>query len=149
MRSFLPEPADDEAELLAGVHHRRVIFGHTHLPFRRVSDVEGIELPCPDQDGDRRSWFVYVVKLPAEVERDAAIEALRARGCHWPAILMTGHERAEIEREALIAGLHAVLEKPFDTARLAAELEAIVPLVPGARGGGGRLLDVLRSGPGR
>jgi perosamine synthetase len=45
-----------------------------------LADVEGIELPCPDQDGDRRSWFVYVVKLPAEVERDAAIEALRARG---------------------------------------------------------------------
>jgi perosamine synthetase len=45
-----------------------------------LADVEGIEIPCADQDGDRRSWFVYVVKLPAEVERDAAIEALRARG---------------------------------------------------------------------
>jgi perosamine synthetase len=45
-----------------------------------LADVEGVELPCHDQDGDRRSWFVYVVKLPAEVERDAAIEALRARG---------------------------------------------------------------------
>jgi perosamine synthetase len=45
-----------------------------------LADVEGIEIPCADQDGDQRSWFVYVVKLPAEVERDAAIEALRARG---------------------------------------------------------------------
>jgi perosamine synthetase len=45
-----------------------------------LADVEGIELPCPDQDGDRRSWFVYVVRLPAEVDRDGAIEALRARG---------------------------------------------------------------------
>jgi perosamine synthetase len=45
-----------------------------------LADVEGIETPCADRDGDRRSWFVYVVKLPAEVERDAAIEALRARG---------------------------------------------------------------------
>ena len=42
VRSFLPEPADDEAELLDGVHHTRVIFGHTHLPFRRVSEVRGI-----------------------------------------------------------------------------------------------------------
>src|SRR5207249_11837828 len=33
-----------------------------------LADVEGVELPCADQDGDRRSWFVYVVKLPAEVE---------------------------------------------------------------------------------
>ncbi len=45
-----------------------------------LADVEGIEVPCPDQDGDRRSWFVYVVRLPAEVDRDGAIEALRARG---------------------------------------------------------------------
>jgi perosamine synthetase len=45
-----------------------------------LADIEGVELPCPDQDGDRRSWFVYVIRLPAEVERDAAIEALRARG---------------------------------------------------------------------
>ena len=32
--------------------------------------IEGLELPCPDSDGDRRSWFVYVVQLPTEVDRD-------------------------------------------------------------------------------
>src|ERR687887_2278484 len=47
VRSFLPEPADDEGELLDGVRHTRVIFGHTHLPFRRVSAVRGIELVNP------------------------------------------------------------------------------------------------------
>ena len=26
--------------------------------------VEGLDLPCPDAGGDRRSWFVYVVQLP-------------------------------------------------------------------------------------
>jgi perosamine synthetase len=45
-----------------------------------LSDVEGLELPCPDSDGDRRSWFVYVVQLPAGVDRDGAIRALRDRG---------------------------------------------------------------------
>ena len=35
VRSFLPEPADDEAELLTGVAERRLVFGHTHLPFAR------------------------------------------------------------------------------------------------------------------
>ncbi len=45
VRSFLPEPADDEAELLAGVTARRLVFGHTHLPFRRERD--GIELVNP------------------------------------------------------------------------------------------------------
>ena len=45
-----------------------------------LADVEGLDLPCPDADGDRRSWFVYVVQLPAGVDRDGAIRELRARG---------------------------------------------------------------------
>ncbi len=46
----------------------------------RLARVEGLELPCPDADGDRRSWFVYVVQLPAQVDRDATIERMRASG---------------------------------------------------------------------
>jgi len=45
-----------------------------------LAEVEGLELPCPDTGGDRRSWFVYVVQLPRGVDRDATIHALRARG---------------------------------------------------------------------
>jgi perosamine synthetase len=45
-----------------------------------LAGVAGLELPCPDEGGDRRSWFVYVVQLPTDVDRDGAIEALRARG---------------------------------------------------------------------
>jgi perosamine synthetase len=45
-----------------------------------LADLEGVELPCPDEGGNRRSWFVYVIKLPSEVDRDATIESLRARG---------------------------------------------------------------------
>ena len=29
-----------------------------------LAGIEGLELPCPDAGGDRRSWFVYVVQLP-------------------------------------------------------------------------------------
>ena len=50
---------------------------------RRWPDVEGLDLPCPDADGDRRSWFVYVVQLPPGVDRDAAVDGdARARGGH-------------------------------------------------------------------
>jgi perosamine synthetase len=43
--------------------------------------LEGVELPRGAGDGgERRSWFVYVVKLPPGVDRDGVIEALRARG---------------------------------------------------------------------
>ena len=46
-----------------------------------LGGIEGLELPAADAGGgDRRSWFVYVVRVPAEVDRDAAIEGLRARG---------------------------------------------------------------------
>jgi perosamine synthetase len=61
-------------ELLAA--RARVAAGYGEL----LSGVEGLELPCPDEGGDRRSWFVYVVQLPQHVDRDGAIEALRAAG---------------------------------------------------------------------
>ena len=47
---------------------------------RRSPDVEGLALPCPDEGGDRRGWFVYVVQLPPDVDRDAAVVAMRERG---------------------------------------------------------------------
>jgi len=45
-----------------------------------LAGVEGLDLPCPDRDGDRRSWFVYVVQLPRGVDRDATVRAMRERG---------------------------------------------------------------------
>ena len=45
-----------------------------------LAGIEGIELPCEDEGGDRRSWFVFVVQLPHGVDRDAAVGALRERG---------------------------------------------------------------------
>jgi dTDP-4-amino-4,6-dideoxygalactose transaminase len=62
-----------------------------------LADVEGLELPCPDAGGARRSWFVYVVQLPPEVDRDGAIGALRERGVdskpYLPAIHLTAFYR--------------------------------------------------------
>jgi perosamine synthetase len=46
----------------------------------RLAGIEGLEIPCPDSDGDRRSWFVYVVQLPDQVNRDGVIEQMRAAG---------------------------------------------------------------------
>jgi len=94
VRSFFPEPADDEAELLAGVRHRRVLFGHTHLPFRRVSAVGSIELVNPGSvgmpfDGDVRAAYAFVEPHGAvehrRVEYDvaAAAERVRSIGEEW------------------------------------------------------------------
>ena len=59
VRSFLPEPADDESELLAGVRHALLVFGHTHLAFVRRAE-SGVELLNPGSvgmpfDGDHRA----------------------------------------------------------------------------------------------
>jgi perosamine synthetase len=45
-----------------------------------LAGVEGLGLPGPDENGDRRSWFVYVVQLPPENARDDTIKALRESG---------------------------------------------------------------------
>ena len=45
-----------------------------------LAGIEGLELPCADAGGDRRSWFVYVVQLPADADRELTIRALREQG---------------------------------------------------------------------
>ena len=63
VRSFLPDPGEDEGELLDGVSERRLVFGHTHLPFRRAAD--GVELVNPGSvgmpfDGDPRAAYALL-----------------------------------------------------------------------------------------
>jgi perosamine synthetase len=45
-----------------------------------LAGIEGLGLPCEDAGGDRRGWFVFVVQVPRERDRDEVIHALRARG---------------------------------------------------------------------
>lgn len=61
---LLPEPADDEEQLLAPVCERRLVAGHTHLPFERTS-AGGIALLNPGSvgmpfDGDPRAAYALV-----------------------------------------------------------------------------------------
>ena len=63
VESFAPQPESDEERLLAGVHDRQVVFGHSHQQFRRPGP-DGTELLNPGSagmplDGDTRSaWAV-------------------------------------------------------------------------------------------
>jgi perosamine synthetase len=87
----------------------------TTIPARRLlaeayrealAGIDGLTLPCEDQGGARRGWFVFVVQLPHGVDRDETIRALGRRGIqskpYLPAIhLMTfyrerfGHREGE------------------------------------------------------
>jgi perosamine synthetase len=71
-----------------------------------LAAVEDLTLPCPDRNGNRRGWFVFVVQLPQGVDRDAVVRALGALGVpskpYFPAVhLMTfyreqfGHREGE------------------------------------------------------
>jgi diadenosine tetraphosphatase ApaH/serine/threonine PP2A family protein phosphatase len=96
-----PDPERDE-RLLAGVEQRRVVFGHTHVQFRRMS-APGVELINPGSvgmpwDGDVRAAYATVDDAGAialhrvEYDVDAAVSALREIGEPW-----TGPTAARLE----------------------------------------------------
>jgi perosamine synthetase len=71
-----------------------------------LAGIEGLQLPCPDAGGNRRGWFVFVVQLPRDVDRDGCVRALGELGIpskpYFPAVhLMTyyreqfGHREGE------------------------------------------------------
>jgi perosamine synthetase len=57
----------------------------------------GLELPCADSDGARRSWFVFPVQLPRGVDRDDTIRMLGSRGVpskpYFPAVHLMSYYR--------------------------------------------------------
>jgi diadenosine tetraphosphatase ApaH/serine/threonine PP2A family protein phosphatase len=64
MRSFLPEPGDDEADMLEGLEDQLLVFGHTHLPFERVA-AGGTRLVNPGSvgmpfDGNTRAAYALL-----------------------------------------------------------------------------------------
>jgi len=62
-----------------------------------LAPIEGLELPCPDEGGNVRGWFVYTVSLPRGSDRDATIRSLRERGIqskpYLPAIHLMSYYR--------------------------------------------------------
>jgi len=80
-----------------------------------LDGVEGVELPLADDVDHRRSWFVYVVKLAAEVDRERVIAELEAGGVATSRYLPSIHLQAYMrERYGFREGLCPVSE---DTSR--------------------------------
>ena len=110
VRSFAPEPAEDESELLVNVVELRLVFGHTHIPFSRKSAGHGgIELVNPGSvgmpfDGDHRAAY-------ALMHDDGTIEHHRVG---------YDHVRVPVALRSRFgdASWVDVIEKRFETARL-------------------------------
>jgi predicted phosphodiesterase len=64
VESFPPQPSEDDERMLAGVHDRTVVFGHSHQQFRRPGP-NGTDLVNPGSagmplDGDvRGAWATW------------------------------------------------------------------------------------------
>jgi perosamine synthetase len=77
-----------------------------------LADIEGLELPCDDDAEHERSWFVYVVVLPAGSDREAVIAALEARGVQTARYLPCIHLQPYLrERFGFREGLCPVAEE--------------------------------------
>jgi perosamine synthetase len=123
-------------EMLAGRARAAAIYREA------LAGLDGLDLPCPDVNGDTRGWFVFVVQLPRGVDRDETVRALAARGVqskpYLPAIhLMSfyrerfGHREGEFPVCEDVAARSLAL--PFfpeitegQIARVAAELRAVL-----------------------
>ncbi len=102
VESFAPEPQEGDERLLAGVHDRPVVFGHSHLQFRRPG-ASGTELVNPGSagmplDGDPRAAWALLRdgefefrRVKYDVERAAA--AARAMGGRFGELIATRLER--------------------------------------------------------
>jgi diadenosine tetraphosphatase ApaH/serine/threonine PP2A family protein phosphatase len=104
--SFMPEPSPHDAELLEDVDATRLVFGHTHLPFRRsAGDIEHVNpgsvgLPF---DGDTRAAYALVhddgTVEHRRVAYDHAVTAERVRslGGEWTETVARRIERARMD----------------------------------------------------
>jgi predicted phosphodiesterase len=97
VRSFMPEPAEQDDELLADVREKRVVFGHTHLQFTRTT-LEGTQLVNPGSVGmpfDRDPRAAYALlgdddqielrRVAYDYEASAAAVEERFGGAAWAA----------------------------------------------------------------
>jgi perosamine synthetase len=108
----------------------------------RLAEVEGIEVPLAARGKERRSWFVYVVRLGDEVDRDATIAQLARQGiaskAYLPCIHLFPHLRELGYREgqfpvAEAASAHS-LALPFFPAMSEAQVDRVCQELAAALG---------------
>jgi diadenosine tetraphosphatase ApaH/serine/threonine PP2A family protein phosphatase len=107
VRSFAPEDGGEDDELLAGADARRLLFGHTHVPFARTT-AGGVELFNPGSvgmpfDGDPRAAYALLDDdgrlAHRRVAYDHAASAARVRaiGEPWSDVVARRIERSAVD----------------------------------------------------
>jgi perosamine synthetase len=99
----------------------------------RLGSIEGLRTPIPGRGSELRSWFVYTVRLPQDVDRDATIARLAERGvaskAYLPCIHLFPHLRQLGYREGQFPVAEAAaadsLALPFFPAMSEAQVDRV------------------------
>jgi perosamine synthetase len=100
---------------------------------QRLAELEGVKVPLASRGKERRSWFVYPVRLGDDIDRDATIAALAHKGiaskAYLPCIHLFPHLRELGYREgqfpvAEAAAAHS-LALPFFPAMTEAQVDRV------------------------
>jgi perosamine synthetase len=136
-----------QVEKLPGLLEQRAAVAAMYA--ERLADVPGVETMIATRDREVRSWFVYVVRLADEVDRDAVIGHLREHGIdskdYLPSIHLFPHIRELGYREgqfpvAEAASAHS-MALPFFPQMTEAQVERVCTELAAA-------VDASRRGPG-
>ena len=98
-----------QLEKLDEILERRALVAARYSKLLR--DIDGLGLPCVDDDDHQRSWFVYVVLLPEGSDRERVIDVLEDRGVQTARYLPCIHLQPYMrERYGFREGLCPVAE---------------------------------------
>jgi perosamine synthetase len=76
-----------------------------------IGAIDGVEIPCADDDDHKRSWFVYVVKLPDNAARERVIAHFERESIGYNRYLPSIHLQPYMrERYGFAEGLCPVSE---------------------------------------
>ena len=93
----------------------------------------GDRLSCRSLRASRAAASITDVRMP-DMTGIELLQQLRAKACHLPAIVITGHGDVPLAVEAMKAGAVDFIEKPFDQEAILHAVQAA--LERGWRGGG-------------
>jgi perosamine synthetase len=137
-----------QVEKLPSLLERRAAVAAAYA--ERLVGVPGVEAPLAARGREVRSWFVYVVRLADEVDRDAVIRALRERGIDSKSYLPSVHRFPHLAELGYHEGQFPVAEAasahclalPFFPALSEAQIERVCAEL-------GAAVDASRHGPGQ
>jgi perosamine synthetase len=131
-----------QVEKLDSLLERRA--GVARMYGERLAEIEGVRTPIAGRGSEKRSWFVYPVRLPEGVDRDAAIGHLAEHGiaakAYLPCIHLFPHLRELGYREGQFPVAEAAaadsLALPFFPAMTEAQVERVCQELAAALGQG-------------